>query len=272
MLNKNRRFASISYTILILGIISIIFSGILSVKECVKAESHEAISVSSSGQLIIPEDWHFNTRRDKFGLPRVLWPYLSHLSSNNDLLIEPVFAGERVLSGYTIYPNAEIEIFEDRKFTTDGLPAYFYTLSDDTGYFEVYLNDMQRTSTIDVLVHGQTGKSFIEGIKPLKARPTPLEHESGYLTVDRLFWDDAVATGYTYPNATITAIYYSGYATNMQTFYADANGYFEVDVQQQFDPTRHTFTGIQVTHPETGEEITVIPYPWTQYELENARW
>ena len=86
---------------------------------------------------------------------------------------------------------------------------------------------------------------------------------SGYLTLERYFVDQGHVEGYTYPNAELKVIHINGYATNMENTVADSNGYFHVEGFR--DQNNLKTTVITVTHPETNEEILVVPYPWTEW-------
>lgn len=77
--------------------------------------------------------------------------------------------------------------------------------------------------------------------------------------------------GYTYPNATVSTQRLDGYATMAgPTVQADDDGYFNIFVQSHTN--NNTTTIVSVEHPDTGEKISVAPYPWTQEELDNADW
>lgn len=72
---------------------------------------------------------------------------------------------------------------------------------------------------------------------------TALAHDSGFLTLERYFIIENNMEGYTYPYAEVP-----GHQTNLKT------------------------NVVSVTHPDTGESISVAPYPWTEAELDDAPW
>ena len=101
--------------------------------------------------------------------------------------------------------------------------------------------------------------------------PTALEHPSGLLKLERYYKDVGTIEGYTYPNAEVSIAYLDGYAGTSYSVTADNEGYFYWD-QGAVRRDNSFTTAVVVTHPETGEEISVVPYPWTQSELDNAVW
>lgn len=221
---------------------------------------------SASSDWSLPNDWRMLSPRRK-DVPPVAW-VLTSVGDGETIAIEPVYQGEGVVSGF-INPNYSVEVTTKNVFT-DEMSAVFAATPDSSGYFTVDANATIGTPpTIKVL--NESGQNVYEmelGI--YQYRPTALEHESGYLTLERYFVDQGYFEGYTYPNAEVKVTHVNGYATTMENAVADSNGYFHVEGFRH--QNNLTTTVITVTHPETGEEILVAPYPWTEWELENAEW
>ncbi len=221
---------------------------------------------SASSDWSLPHDWRMLSPRRQ-DVPPVTW-VLTSVGDGETIAIEPVFHGEGIISGY-INPDYSVEVTTKNVFT-DEMSAVFAATPDSSGYFTVDANATIGTPpTIKVL--NESGQNVYEmelGI--YQYRPTALEHESGYLTLERYFVDQGYVEGYTYPNAEVKVTHVNGYATTMENAVADSNGYFHVEGFRH--QNNLTTTVITVTHPETGEEILVAPYPWTEWELENAEW
>lgn len=224
----------------------------------------------------LPLDWHRITPRMRPEIPDVTWLLMSHHANSGRLLIEPIYSSEAVVSGYTD-PNSEVKIEwlhgDVGMDLNDYTGNYFVATSNDQGYFELKIdketNPFSIMSKLTVTNTGPSGGA-LTGIPIFGYTPTPLEHPSGYLTLERLYKDIGDIEGYAYPNAEVLVAYSDGYAGTASHVTADETGYFFWPGHAR---SNNLFTtGVSVTHPETGEEILVMPYPWTQEELDSAQW
>ena len=214
----------------------------------------------------VPEDWRMLSSR-RGDIPPVTWELLS--TQLDELVIEPVFPQDGLVTGY-VNPLYNIVVTMTQTMNDEVLSVIEATPNDE-GYFSIDADAaVGRVPTITIL--NEQGQQVYEAELPIvQYQPTALEHESGYLTLERYFVGQSYIEGYTYPFAEVNIMQLDGYAsTGISPITADSNGYFYADVKAH--PNNLTTNVVTVSHPETLEPITVSPYPWTQAELDNANW
>lgn len=235
-------------------------------KETIDELSKEP-AMSSTTDWALPHDWRMLSPR-LGDVPPVTWVMLSE-GDGRSIAIEPVFAGDGIVSGF-IPPNywVEVDIGDVmQNIIHRTLTAY----PNESGYFSI---DAEATVGMppSIRVFNEQGQVvFQTDLGIVQYYPTALAHESGYLTLERYFVGQGYVEGYTYPNATVNFWPLNGYATVASPpIQADSNGYFFKETARHINNL--TTTIVSVEHPETGETISVAPYPWTQWELDNAVW
>lgn len=232
-----------------------------------KGNSAASVSPSSTSEWTLPHDWRMLSPR-RGDVPPVTWVLLSH-GDEQTIAIEPVFHDDGIVSGF-INPNYSVEIYT-QNVNTKEISANYSAQPDASGYFSTKTDATVATPPTIRIVDEVGQLVFEKGLGVQEYRPTALEHDSGYLTLERYFVDQNYMEGYTYPNATVEIFTLSGYAsTGGNTTKSDSNGYFYIQTPPH--SSNLTTNIVSVIHPETGENISVAPYPWTTWELENAVW
>lgn len=236
----------------------------------------ESISDISTGTVDwLPVDWHRTTPRMRPEIPDVTWLLMSHHAQSGKILVEPIYLAEPIISGYAD-PNSDVAIewLLNNPYVEDQVSYYHTVTTNDRGYFEFAIdrevNQIMPASIITVSNLGPSGGAITD-LYGYGYIPTALEHPSGLLKLERYYKDVGTIEGYTYPNAEVSIAYLDGYAGSGYSVTADSEGYFYWD-QGAVRRDNSFTTAVFVTHPETGEEISVVPYPWTQSELDNAIW
>lgn len=241
-------------------------------------EELEALAAEESGNLprvsgdlaesnwSVPEDWRMlSTRRGE--IPPVTWELLS--TQLDKLVIEPVLMQDGWVTGY-VNPLYKIVVTMTQTMN-DEILSVIETTPNEQGYFSIDADAaVGRVPTITIL--NEQGQQVYEAELPIvQYKPSALEHESGYLTLERYFVGQSYIEGYTYPFAEVNIMQLDGYAsTGIPPITADSKGYFYADVKAH--PNNLTTNVVTVSHPDTMEPITVSPYPWTPAELDNANW
>lgn len=215
----------------------------------------------------LPDDWRMLSPR-RGDTPPVAW-VLTSAGDNETIAIEPAISGENVVSGF-IHPEYSVQAYTTNSYSSE-VSKIVTATPDENGYFTLNL-DISVGAPPTVQILDKTGNIvFDQEMTVYQYRPTALAHESGYLTLERYFLNQDYVEGYTYPNATVSTQRLDGYATMAgPTVQADDDGYFNIFVQSHTN--NNTTTIVSVEHPDTGEKISVAPYPWTQEELDNADW
>lgn len=236
----------------------------------------EAIGDAHTGSVEwLPVDWHRTTPRMRPEIPDVTWLLMSHHAQSGKLLVEPIYLSEAIISGYAD-PNSDVSIeWLLNSPYHDDQSSYYHTVgTNDQGYFEFIIdrevNQILPSSILTVSNLGPSGGALTD-IPMYGYIPTALEHPSGLLTLERYYREVGDIEGYTYPYAEVSIAYLDGYAGSIETVTADSEGYFYWKKGATRRDNSYTTVAI-VTHPETGEEISVVPYPWTPSELDNAVW
>lgn len=234
-------------------------------------ESFEALTGNAtsktSSNWALPYDWRILSPRRQ-DVPPVTW-VLTSVGDGESIAIEPVFTQENVVSGF-IPPSYSVEAYTQQVYSGE----YSNTVTatpDSSGYFSLNL-DITIGTPPTVRVLNETGQVVFENtLDVYEYRPTALAHDSGYLTLERYFIEQDYMEGFTYPHAEVTVQNLNGYAGGMiETTQADSTGHFYINVPgHMYNKTTNI---VSVTHPDTGEKISVAPYPWTESELENAQW
>lgn len=231
----------------------------------------ELVTIDTVDQLRaswrLPEDWRMLSER-RGDVPPVTW-VLTSAGNGETIAIEPVFHKENVISGF-INPDYTVKAYTRDVFTYEETDSVTAT-PDASGYFTLYLEMNLATPPIVQVINDVGQIIFQEQMDVYEYRPTALAPDSGYLTLERYFLEQNYMEGYAYPYAEITIQHLSGYAGWMlETVQADANGYFYANVPGHI--YNKTTNIVSTTHPETGEKISVAPYPWTEAELADVAW
>ena len=215
----------------------------------------------------LPADWRMVSPRRQ-NVPPVTW-VLTSVGDGESFAGEPIFGNEGIISGY-IHPNYSVEIATQQKISNDS-PTTYRGYPDETGYFSIESNAAIGYD-VTIKIMDETNRSVFESsLNVHQYRPTALAHDSGYLTLERYFVNQNYVEGYTYPNAEVRGMKLDGYAsTGVPPVTADETGYFYMEITGH--PNNVTTNVISVTHPETGAEISISPYPWTHIELDHAQW
>lgn len=224
-------------------------------------------SSTTASNWSLPHDWRMLSPR-RGDVPPVTW-VLSSVGDSETIAIEPVYGQEDIVSGF-IPPNYSVEVYTLNTMSGEYSSTYM-GVPDSNGYFTMTI-DLSIVAPPSVKVLNEQGKSVYEmDLGVHQYRPTALAHDSGYLTLERYFVNQGYMEGQTYPYAEVSVTYLQGYATGPAlTTVADANGYFYIEAPSHRD--NYSTNIVSVTHPDTGDEISVAPYPWTVWELENAQW
>lgn len=238
-------------------------------KEYVTLETRAELEAMVVGwsEWSLPEDWRMLSPR-RLDVPPVTW-VLTSVGNGEDIAIEPIFGQEGIVSGY-INPNYTVEVKTVNVYG-DNATSFYTGQPNQDGYFSIDA-DVTFGMEPSIKIFDGNGRVVYESdLEVYQYRPTALEHESGYLTLERYFIGQDYMEGYTYPGAEVSFFYLDGYAsTGRPSVTADSTGYFYAEVPGH--QTAKKTTLVSVMHPETGEKITVAPYPWTQEELDNAQW
>lgn len=231
-----------------------------------RGDSVSAVGDITESNWLVPEDWRMlSTRRGD--IPPVTWELLS--TKLDQLVIEPVFQQDGLVTGY-VNPLYTI-VVTTKQTMNDEVQSVIEVTPNEAGYFSVEASaSVGNIPTIKIL--NDVGEQVYEAeLSVVQYKPSALEHNSGYLTLERYFVDQSYIEGYTYPFAEVNIMQLDGYASiGIPPVTADSNGYFYADVKAH--QNNLTTNLVTVSHPETSEPITVSPYPWTQFELDNANW
>lgn len=225
------------------------------------------VTPSASNDWQLPDDWRMLSPR-RGEVPPVIW-LLTATSDGVNFAIEPVTHQEGIVSGY-INPSYRVEV-TTLETMTDKKSATLYGTPDEQGYFSIDADaTVGKKPTIKIF--DQHEKVIYETeLGVFQYQATALEHDSGLLTLKRYFINQYFMEGYTYPYAEVTVMYLDGYAsTGFPPITADENGYFYAEIPGH--QTNLKTNVVSVSHPDTGESISVAPYPWTEAELDDAPW
>lgn len=215
----------------------------------------------------LPDDWRMLSPR-RGDTPPVAWVLMS-VGDNETIAIEPVISGENEVSGF-VHPGYSVQAYTTNSYSNE-VSNFVTATPDENGYFNLNLDISVGTPPTVQVLDKNGNVLFDQEMTVYQYRPTALAHDSGNLTLERYFLNQDYVEGYTYPNATVSTQRLDGYATMAgPTVQADDNGYFYIFVQSHTN--NNTTTIVSVEHPDTGEKISVAPYPWTQEELDNADW
>lgn len=225
---------------------------------------------NESTDWTLPHDWRMLSERRQ-DVPPVAWVLMSS-GDDETIAFEPVIYREDVISGY-MNPLYTFELWTETPNSGEKSPLMTGQPNSD-GYFAFSHPNLKiiPRDFVKVNVFDENGYTvYQDALEVYEYRPTALAHDSGYLTLERYFLNQDYVEGYTYPYATVTITSTVGLGDGFwQTVQADANGYFYLAVRGH-DYKFQTYAA-GVSHPETGESIFVIPYPWTEWEYENAKW
>lgn len=224
-------------------------------------------AVATANNWYLPEDWRMLSPR-RGDIPSVTW-LMTSTGDGEHFVIEPVNQKEGVVSGY-MNPAYSIEVTTFDSMTQE-TSSIMSARPDESGYFWLDANaSIGATPTVRIL--DEQANLVYEATLPVyQYLPTALAHDSGFLTLERFFIGQTYVEGYTYPHAVVTIMPLNGYGTvGLVPVTADETGYFYSDAPAH--QTNLTTNVVSVTHPDTGEQISVAPYPWTQAELDSAQW
>lgn len=218
----------------------------------------------------LPHDWRMLSERRQ-DVPPVAWVLMSS-GDKETIAFEPLISGEDVISGF-MNPLYTFNVWTENVYSGEETPIMMGRPNLE-GYFTLSNPNLDIVvgNTVRVDVFNENGDPvYHEKLDVYEYRPTALAHDSGYLTLERYFVNQDYMEGYTYPYATVTIRALAGFGAGpWETVQADADGYFYLAIPGHSNNLKTNV--VSVDHPETGEVISVAPYPWTDWEYENAEW
>lgn len=223
--------------------------------------------VVSHSDWKLPEDWRMLSPR-RGSVPPVTW-LMTSTGDGETFAIEPIFQKDGLVSGF-VNPAYQVQVTTVNRMT-DEVIATMNANPNADGYFSMEAGASVSIQPTIRLYDASSNLVYETPLDVYQYQPTALAHDSGFLTLERFFIGQTYMEGYTYPNAQVMIMPLNGYATaSLPPITADEKGYFYATTPAH---TNHLTTNVvTVSHPETGEMLTVAPYPWTQAELETAQW
>ncbi|MGO4927918.1 hypothetical protein ACTQ5J_04885 [Fundicoccus sp. Sow4_F4] len=226
-----------------------------------------SIDVVSNSDWKLPEDWRLLSPR-RGNIPPVTWSMTS-TGDGETFAIEPVNQKEGVVSGF-VNPTYSIQVTTVNQMTKEVISTMNATPNAE-GYFSIDAGASVSIQPTIRLYDASSNLVYETDLDVYQYQPTALANDSGFLTLERYFIGQTYMEGYTYPNAQVMIMPLNGYGTaSLPPIKADEKGYFYAATPAH--TTNLTTNVVTVIHPETGELLTVAPYPWTQSELETAQW
>lgn len=226
-----------------------------------------SIEVVSNSDWKLPEDWRLLSPR-RGNIPPVTWSMTS-TGDGETFVIEPVYQKEGVVSGF-VNPTYSIQVTTVNQMTNE-VTSTMNATPNAEGYFSIDAGASVSVVPSIQIYDASSNLVYEATLNVYQYQPTALAHDSGFLTLERYFINQAYVEGYTYPHAQVMIMPLDGYGTiGLAPITADANGYFYAETPAH--QTNLTTNIVSVSHPETGVMLSVAPYPWTQAELNKAQW
>ncbi len=225
------------------------------------------LDVVSHSDWKLPEEWRMLSPR-RGSVPPVTW-LMTSTGDDETFTIEPVNQQDGLVSGF-VNPTYQVQVTTINRMT-DEVIATMNASPNANGYFSIDAGASVSIQPTIRLYDASSNLVYETDLDVYQYQPTALAHDSGFLTLERYFIGQTYMEGYTYPNAQVMIMPLNGYGTaSLPPIKADEKGYFYAATPAH--TTNLTTNVVTVIHPETGELLTVAPYPWTQSELETAQW
>ena len=225
------------------------------------------LEVVSHSDWKLPEEWRMLSPR-RGSVPPVTW-LMTSTGDDETFTIEPVNQQDGLVSGF-VNPTYQVQVTTINRMT-DEVIATMNASPNANGYFSIDAGASVSIQPTIRLYDASSNLVYETDLDVYQYQPTALANDSGFLTLERYFIGQTYMEGYTYPNAQVMIMPLNGYGTaSLPLIKADEKGYFYAATPAH--TTNLTTNVVTVIHPETGELLTVAPYPWTQSELETAQW